>query len=273
MNTRNKDEMIARIETSPIMGPEETHLCVFLAQHGERNAESRVVAGHGRMVLSIARKYHRDGMDLRDLVQAGSMGLHEAIYKYDFDKDTKFSSFAYFWIRLRVQREIARMRDQIKAPIGVYDRRARIGRAQDKYARENGGLEAPVEWLAVECKSTVEQVVSDLKPLASVVAFDAGATGDEVEGLEPVDYLALEQPSPEDQMIEEEKREGLMAALDCLPEDMMHVVLARYFRGEEVKEVARDMGISVEEVEALETEALAELRMLIEGSELEVMMN
>ena len=72
-----------------------------------------------RLVLSIARKYQNCGLDLLDLIQEGNLGLIKAIEKYSCEKDTKFSTYATYWIRQAITRAISNTGRNIRLPLHV----------------------------------------------------------------------------------------------------------------------------------------------------------
>lgn len=55
------------------------------------------------LVLSIARKYVRNGISYDDLVQEGLIGLLKAFKKYDASYKKNFSSYAKWWINSYIQ--------------------------------------------------------------------------------------------------------------------------------------------------------------------------
>ena len=63
-------------------------------------AREEMMKAHLRLVVSIARKYHRkSSLDLLDLIQEGNLGLMHAIEKYDYPRGVKISTYAVWWIR------------------------------------------------------------------------------------------------------------------------------------------------------------------------------
>lgn len=61
-----------------------------------------------RLVVSAARPYPKStGIGLDDLIQEGNLGLIRAIEKFDWRRGFKFSTYAMFWIKQRIRREIA----------------------------------------------------------------------------------------------------------------------------------------------------------------------
>lgn len=54
------------------------------------------------LVKSIAQKYIKYGVPFDDLVQEGLIGLLEAKKRFKENKETKFSTYATYWIKKRI---------------------------------------------------------------------------------------------------------------------------------------------------------------------------
>jgi RNA polymerase sigma factor (sigma-70 family) len=72
----------------------------------------KLVAEYQNLVSSIARSYARSGVPVEDLIQEGMIGLLEANKKYDPAKQTKFSTYAVFWIKKYILSAIEREHHQ-----------------------------------------------------------------------------------------------------------------------------------------------------------------
>jgi RNA polymerase sigma-32 factor len=82
-----------------------------------RAALTELWMSHGKLVASIAAKFRRPGIDHDDLINAGHLGLHTAIMRFDTDRfDSRLSSFATVWIRWYINDYIRRNSGPVRLP-------------------------------------------------------------------------------------------------------------------------------------------------------------
>jgi RNA polymerase sigma-32 factor len=83
---------------------EERALIEAARGHGDVGAARRLVVHNLRLVVSIAYQYRRAWTNLLDLFQEGSVGLMEAVKRWEPDLGTRFGTYAAYWIRAYVLR-------------------------------------------------------------------------------------------------------------------------------------------------------------------------
>jgi RNA polymerase sigma-32 factor len=99
----HKDWMTDR--TRPLSADEQNRLILELRRTGDPAIEHRLVESNLRLVLKLARQLDRtNGRGFDDLVQEGSLGLIEAIRRFDPGKGTRLSTYAAFWIRAYIMK-------------------------------------------------------------------------------------------------------------------------------------------------------------------------
>jgi RNA polymerase sigma factor (sigma-70 family) len=80
----------------------------LIRRYKEKNdlrAREKLILSHLRLVFKVVlEEFSRDYYTLiPDLIQEGSIGLLDALYRFDLTKNTRFSTFAMYCIRSRIQ--------------------------------------------------------------------------------------------------------------------------------------------------------------------------
>ena len=103
-----------------------------------RDAKKTMVRSNMRLVISIARRYQKVGVNLQDLVQEGSLGLMRATEKYDPSRGFKFSTYASWWIQQAVFRAIAYHSRTIRLPVHIHNLLNRARKVRSELQAELG---------------------------------------------------------------------------------------------------------------------------------------
>lgn len=84
---------------------EERDLILKWKDHKDKASRDRLIQGHLRFVIQIARKLTRDPDRLQELIAAGNIGLLKAIERFDVSKNLRFLTYAAWWIRKEIYEE------------------------------------------------------------------------------------------------------------------------------------------------------------------------
>lgn len=87
-----------------------------LAKKGDPKAKKRIVETNLRLVIPIAKKYYRPGVDFLDLIEEGNLGLMHAVDKFDPKRGFRFSTYAAYWIEQAVRRAYDEQSKTIRIP-------------------------------------------------------------------------------------------------------------------------------------------------------------
>ena len=84
------------------------------------DVQTIMINANQKLVYSIARKY-RPFMNTSydDIVQLGRIGLSKAVDKYDLSKNTKFATYATYWIKQSIDKGLQSINADINEPIKV----------------------------------------------------------------------------------------------------------------------------------------------------------
>ena len=64
-----------------------------------KKIEKELVEGNLRFVITVAKNYQGQGIDLADLINEGNYGLLKAIRSFDWAKGFRFISYAVWWVK------------------------------------------------------------------------------------------------------------------------------------------------------------------------------
>ena len=196
------------------------------------------VLNYEGLVYSIIKKYKRFDQD--DLYQVGMIGLMDAYKHYNSKLNTKFSSFAYYYILGEVNKYI-RNSSSLKISEDLIKLKTRIIKTKDmmmqKLGREPTNLE--ISLLLDVDESIIEQ---------AIIATD------EVESIDE-DYNSIKSYDDTSAEILDLKEE-----IRKLPREERKLIYARYFNELTQSETSSLLGISQVQVSRNESKILKKLR-------------
>src|SRR5258708_1709249 len=124
-------------ETALLSAREEKELARQIAT-GVKEARDRMVRANLRLVVNIARAYAGKGLPLQDLIEEGNLGLLRAVEGFDPDMDTRFSTYASYWIKQSIKRALINSAKTIRIPAYMVELLSKWRRATAKLDDELG---------------------------------------------------------------------------------------------------------------------------------------
>ena len=212
---------------------------------GDSRARERLVELYMPLVEGLAHRHERRGADHDDLVQAGSIGLLNAIERFDPKRGEEFVAFAVPTVAGEMKRHLRDRAATVRLPRSLHEASVRLPRARDALTSGLGRVPTHAE-LAAE----VGVSEADLAVLESTFA-------------RAEEEMAAE---PESSAIEASEARLLVAgAFRSLDDTDRTILYLRFVQERSRREVADELGISQSALARQTNAALSKLRAELEG--------
>ena len=216
-------------------------------QAGDKAAEEALLRENMPLVAAIARRYQNCGLGQEDMIQLGSIGLLQALRRFDPDRGLCFSTYAVPLIAGEIRRFL-RDDGMVKFSRETKSLALRIERIR----QEQGNL--TVEELSKALNVPLEDITAALASRTGALSLDAPTDED---GAELHSFLGSADADTEQDAL---RRVELRELFAVLSERERQVLFMRYFQDRTQNEVGKRLGLSQVQISRIEKKALLRMR-------------
>ena len=251
LNTEEIQFYLKDIKKLPVSDKQRLTLIVKGLQKTNISSKERedllkqLVLGNLRFVISVAKNFQNQGLDLPDLISEGNIGLIKAAEQFDPKRKIKFISYAVWWIRQAIMSSLNGNSRTIRIPSNIIQEQQKLKKLFfDEYENPEKLLEIPT--LSIPKCVNLSTPIND-------------------EGDELIDIIVNHDSfSPESYVInQDETKEQVRKLLDLLNEKEK-IIITKYFGLDGVEcnleDLGEQFGCTKERIRQLKEKAMKKLR-------------
>jgi RNA polymerase sigma-B factor len=243
---------------------EYAHLATLLTEYAGLAADDphrgavrdRLITGYLPVAQHLARRFVHRGVPLEDLRQVATLGLINAVDRFDPSFGRDFLAYAIPTIQGEVRRYFRDHSWSMRVPRRLKDLHVSIGKVSEELAQGLGRAPRPSE-IAARLGITMDDVLEGLEATASYASQSldevllAGEDQTTLANLLGSDDAGLELV---------EAHQTLRPLLDTLPPRERTILVLRFFENMTQSKIAAQLGLSQMHVSRLLSQTLATLR-------------
>ena len=260
-DTKALDNYIRDIAHYPRLTPDEEIELISRIREGDEAALNRLVEGNLRFVVSVAKQYQNQGLQLIDIIEEGNIGLIKAAYKFDETRGFKFISYAVWWIRQSILQAITEKGRMVRLPsnqVGVLNLIKRvIAEFEQEYERMPSDEE-----LSMITNLEAAKIGESLRNSPRHISVDAPLQ-EEGDGGMAETLTNVEDPGSDSSMMSESLRteiDRVLSTLDHREEQVLRASFGIGIREMSLEEIGYQLSLPRERVRQIREKAIHKLR-------------
>jgi RNA polymerase primary sigma factor len=258
---------LREINRIPLLTPEEERELAYRIQGGNLEAREHMIKANLRLVVSIAKNYAGRGLTLMDLIEEGNIGLMRAVEKFDPQEETRFSTYATWWIKQSIRRALVNTVKTVRIPSYLVEVITRLRHKQAALEQELGR-----EPTLRELAKALDIEEDNIRVLKRAIRAEATGSGTVSLDSMPTAHETIvdeKMKRPEEVFFRRYDLAKIDELLSAISQREAMILRLRFGLDKEIKqpmtlkEIGQRIGLTRERVRQIEAEALRRLHKVI----------
>jgi RNA polymerase primary sigma factor len=253
---------LREINETPLLSADQEKTLARRIADGCTESRDHLVRANLRLVVNLARASVGKGVLLEDLIEEGNLGLLRAVESYDPEMNTRFSTYAAYWIKQSIRRGVVNTAKTVRVPAYMVELLSKWRRAVNQLNDELGRpptQDETAKFLRMSKKKL--GVIKKALRVYNAAPQTESASGEWLFG----EAVADDRAQPPDVSLENTDDLSQVVGLMAKMEGREAAILRMRFGldGSDpmtLKDVGDTLGLTRERVRQLECEALTKLR-------------
>jgi RNA polymerase primary sigma factor len=252
---------LREINETPLLTPEEEKELARRIAQGDSEARDRMIRANLRLVVNIARNYTGKGLSLQDLIEEGNLGLLRAVEGFDPNMNTRFSTYASYWIKQSIKRALVNCGKTIRIPAYMVELLNKWRRMAHQLQDELG--RTPTQEEIARALNLPKKKLNIIKKAIRI--YNSLPQTEQLETNWTLGEMVTDErtKTPDVELVEHDDLTQVMQLLQKMDEREATILRMRFGLDNEepktLKEIGERLGLTRERVRQIETEALNKL--------------
>lgn len=255
------------VATIPTMSVQEEQRLVQQWQNNkDADAARQLVLGHLYLVVKLVRSHAGYGLPEGDLAQEGTVGLMKAVHKFDGSKNVRLATYAWYWIEAEIREFILKNWRLVSWGTSSLAKKLFFG-----YRKTVSGLKGFGEERSIPSNTDIASALDVSEADAEMarsyfLGADIEIFAEDDDEDTPRSRVMLSTDHTPDRAMEadqhQQQYQAVLALLPSLTEKQQEVLKGRFLTSppQTLAVLSEKIGVSIERVRQIETEALKNLR-------------
>ena len=239
---------------------------------GDKKALNKIISSHLKLVIKIAKGYSGYGLSISDLIAEGNLGIMQAVQHFDPSIGYRFSTYAAWWIKAKIQEFIYNSWSIVKLSTSKSNKKLFFGlRKLKKLLGIGASTDEEIKTIAKKMEVS-EESVRIAEERFNQRDFSTNLTVQNNSGITWIDFIedANSRPDKEifDQQEQKYRKKILHDALNTLSKKERNIICLYRLNNptKTLQEIGKIMNLSAERVRQLEKKAFLKLQNYVNRS-------